>query len=160
VPGLQLVLIVSNPPEDPDSIKYFDETVRKSMEYSDVHILRGVSEVGNVEVNAFQRASDVVIQKGLRKGFGIWISDAQWKERPVVVARAGGLPQQVEDGKTGFLAGTTDEFIDRVKTLLRDPGLVRRLGQAAHEHVAKNFLLPRFLADELRLLSDVTRGEP
>jgi len=157
VPGLQLVLIASNPPEDPASIACFDETVRKSMEYSDVHILRGVSEVGNVEVNAFQRASDVVIQKGLRKGFGIWISDAQWKERPVVAARAGGLPQQVEDGKTGFLAATTKEFIERVTMLLRDPELMRRLGKAGHEHVAKNFLLPRFLADELRLLSDVTR---
>src|SRR3970282_2176935 len=119
-PGLQLALIAANPPEDPASISYFDEVVRKSMEYSAVHILRGVSEIGNVEANAFQRASDVVIQKGLRKGFGIWISDAQWKERPGVAARAGGLPQQVEDGKTGFLAGTTKEFIERVTTLLRD----------------------------------------
>ena len=156
-PGLQLVLIASSSPEDPASIAYFDETVRKSMEYSDVHILRGVSEVGNVEVNAFQRASDVVIQKGLRKGFGIWISDAQWKERPVVTARAGGLPLQVEDGKTGFLADTTDEFAGRVAQLLREPDLARRLGAAGHEHVARNFLLTRFLADELRLLTDVTR---
>lgn len=158
LPGLQLVMIVSNPPEDAASITYLDETVRKSMEYSDVHILRGISEVGNVELNAFQRAAAVVLQKGLRRGFGIWISDAQWKERPVVAARAGALEQQVIDGETGFLAVTTEEFAERASQLLRDPELGRRLGQAAHRHVAEHFLITRFVADELRLLTDVTRG--
>lgn len=156
-PGLQLALIASNPPEDPASISYFDETVRKSMEYTDVHILRGVSEVGNVEANAFQRASTVVIQKGLRKGFGLWISDAQWKERPVVSARTGGLAQQVLDGQTGFLADSTEAFAERVARLLHDPELARRLGSAGHQHVREHFLLPRFLTDELRLLTHLAR---
>lgn len=155
-PGLQLVLIASSPPTDPESIAYFDETVRKSMEYSDVHIVRGVSEVGNVEVNAFQRAANVVLQKGLRKGFGIWVSDAQWKERPVVAARIGGLARQVLDGETGFLADTTEEFAERVGRLLADPELARRLGAAGHQHVARNYLITRFLADELRLLAGLT----
>lgn len=158
VPGLQLVLVAMHPPEDPDSITYFDEVVRKSMEYSDVHILRGVSEVGNVESNAFQRAADVVIQKGLRKGFGLWIADAQWKRRPVVTARTGGLAQQVLDGETGFLADTTDGFADRVGQLLGDQALAARLGEAGHRHVAEHFLLTRFLADELRLLAGLTRA--
>ena len=157
VPGLQLALIAAIPPEDLPSIAYFDETVRKSMEYSDVHIVRGVSEVGNVEANAFQRAADVVIQKGLRKGFGLWVSDAQWKRRPVVTAAAGGLAQQVLDGETGFLAGDTEAFAERVARLLHDPELARRLGEAARRHVAEHFLLPRFLADELRLLTDLTQ---
>ena len=152
-PGLQLALIAATPPEDRASIAYFDQTVRKSMEFSDVHILRGVSEVGNVEVNAFQRAADVVIQKGLRKGFGIWISDALWKERPVVTARAGGLAQQVLDGETGFLADSTEQFAERVAQLLEDPLLARRLGSAGHQHVAEQFLITRYVADELRLLS-------
>ena len=155
VPGLQLALIASTPPEDAASISYFNEVVRKSKESSDVHILRGVSEVGNVELNAFQRASNVVIQKGLRKGFGIWISDAQWKERPVVTARAGGLAQQVIDGETGFLADTTDECSDRVGALLRDDELARKLGEAGKRHVTDHFLLSRFLADQLRLLTSV-----
>jgi trehalose synthase len=129
------------------------------MDYSDAHIMRGVSEVGNVEVNAFQRASAVVLQKGLRRGFGIWISDAQWKERPVVAARHGAIEQQVIDGETGFLAATTDEFIDRVNDLLRQPELARRIGAAAHQHVADHFLITRFLADELRLLSSLAGGE-
>ncbi len=156
-PDLQLVLVAMHPPEDPDSITYFDECVRRSMEYSDAHILRGVSEVGNVEANAFQRAADVVIQKGLRKGFGLWIADAQWKGRPVVTARTAGLAQQVLDGETGFLADTTDGFAERVALLLRDPALARRLGEAGHRYVAEHFLLTRFLADELRLLAGLTR---
>jgi trehalose synthase len=156
VPGLQLILVAMHPPEDPASIAYFDQTVRQSMEYSDVHMLRGVSEVGNVEANAFQRAAAVVIQKGLRKGFGIWIADAQWKGRPVVTARAGGLAQQVIDGETGFLADNTDEFADRVGRLLLDHELAGRLGRAGHEHVRRHFLLTRFLADELRLLAGLT----
>ena len=158
LPGVQLALIAANPPEDPTGISYFDEAVRKSMEYSDVHILRGVSEVGNVETNAFQRASGVVMQKGLRRGFGLWISDAQWKERPVVSARTGGLVQQVLDGETGFLADTTDEFAARVVQLLGDTELARRLGRAGHQHVHQHFLLPRFLTDELRLLTDVVQN--
>ena len=158
VPGLQLALIAANPPEDPASVAYFDESVRKSMEYSDVAILRGVSEVGNVETNAFQRAASVVIQKGLRRGFGLWISDAQWKERPVVTTRSGGLVQQVVDGETGFLADTTEQFAERVSQLLRDPELARRLGRAGHLYVKERFLLPRLVADTLRMLTDVMRG--
>jgi trehalose synthase len=138
VPGLQLVLIAANPPEGPAGISYFNDVVRKSMEYSDVHILRGVSE-------------------GLRKGFGLWISDAQWKERPVVTARQGELAAQVIDGETGFLAGDTDEFAARVVDLLRDPALAARLGRAGHEHVKAHFLITRFLTDELRLLTALTR---
>lgn len=157
VPGLQLVLIAANPPEDPSSITYFDQTVRKSAAYPDVHIVRGVSEVGNVEVNALQRIAQVVLQKGLRRGFGIWISDAQWKERAVVVARTGGLTQQVVDGETGFLAESTEEFADRVEQLLTDRALARRLGRAGHEHVAQHFLITRLLTDELRLLHQLTK---
>jgi trehalose synthase len=158
VPGVQLALIAANPPEDTDSIAYFDEVARRSNAYVDVQILRGVSEVGNVELNAFQRASQVVIQKGLRRGFGIWISDAQWKERPVVTSRHGALPQQVIDGETGFLADSTDEFAERVTSLLRDSQLAARLGGAGHRHVAERFLLTRFLADELRLITSIVRG--
>ena len=157
IPGLQLALIAATPPEDADSIAYFDETVSKSMEYTDVHILRGVSEVGNVEVNAFQRAADVVIQKGLRKGFGIWVSDAQWKERPVVAARTGGLTQQVLDGETGFLGASTEEFAEHTTRLLKDDELARQMGRAGHQHVAERFLITRFIADELRLLTDLTQ---
>jgi trehalose synthase len=155
VPGLQLVLVAALPPEDPASIAYFDQVVRKSMEYSDVHILRGQSEIGNVEANALQRASGVVIQRGLRRGFWLWITDAQWKRRPVVTSRSGALTSQVADGVTGFLADDTGTFAQRVAQLLLDGDLAARIGEAAHNDVRQRFLLPRFIADELRLLGDV-----
>ncbi len=163
VPGLQLALIAMHPPEDPDSITYFDQVVRRATEDVDVHILRGVSErggsqIGNVEANAFHRGASVVIQTGLRKGFGIWISEAQWKERPVVTARAGGLVQQVIDSETGFLAGSDAEFAEHVAHLLSDRELAERIGKAGRRHVTEQFLLTRFIADELRLLTDLTRG--
>ncbi len=157
VQDLQLVLVAVGPPEDEASIAYFDETVRKSMESSNVQILRGVSEVGNVEVNALQRAADVILQKGLRKGFGIWISDAQWKRRPVVAAPKGGLALQVQDGQTGFLAEGTEEVAERIEHILHNPQLAQRLGEAGHQHVEKNFLITRFVADGLRLLADLTQ---
>lgn len=159
IPDVQMVLIAANSPEDPASVEHFDEAVRRSIEYVDVHILRGTNEVGNVETNAFQRASGVVIQKGLRKGFGLWISDAQWKERPVVTAAIGGLSHQVIDGVTGLLAGTVDEFSDQIVRVLHDPELARRLGEAGHRHVKERFLLPRFIIDELRLLGELV-GAP
>lgn len=152
VPGVQLALIAANSPEDPASVEHFDASVHRSMQYADVHILRGTGEVGNVEINAFQRASSVVLQKGLRRGFGLWISDAQWKERPVVTAGTGGLSHQVIDGVTGLLADTVDQFAERIIRLLREPELAQRLGEAGHRHVQEHFLLPRFINDELRLL--------
>jgi trehalose synthase len=85
------------------------------------------------------------------------VAYAQWKNRPVVTARTGGLAQQVLDGETGFLADTTDAFAERVALLLREPALAQRLGEAGHRHVAEHFLLTRFLADELRLLTALTR---
>ncbi len=157
-PGVQMAIIATNPPEDPASIEHFDAAVRRSADYDDVHILRGPNEVGNVEMNAFQRASSVVMQKGLRKGFGLWISDAQWKERPVVTANDGGLSHQVIDGETGLLAGTVDEFAERITRLLREPALARRLGEAGHRHVREHFLLPRFIIDELRLLGQLAEA--
>jgi trehalose synthase len=155
IPDVQLALIAANSPEDPASVEHFDASVRRSMEYVDVHILRGTGEVGNVEINAFQRASGVVIQKGLRKGFGLWISDAQWKERPVVTASSGGLSHQVIDGVTGLLASSVDDFSEKIVRILREPELARRLGEAGRQYVQEHFLLPRLIIDELRLLGDL-----
>jgi trehalose synthase len=155
VPDVQMALIAANPPEDPAGIEHFDAAVRRSLEYIDVHILRGTNEVGNVETNAFQRASSVVLQKGLRKGFGIWISDAQWKKRPVVTTGSGGLRHQVVDGVTGLIAETIDQFAERIIRVLHNPDMARHLGEQGHQRVRERFLLPRFIIDELRLLREL-----
>jgi trehalose synthase len=155
IPNLQLALIATSPPEDDAAAAYLDQVARAARERQDVRILRGQSEVGNVEMNAFQRASDVILQKGLRRGYGIWIADALWKERPVVAGTTGALPRQVLDKQTGLLASNTAEFEMAAGTLLSDPELAHRLGAAGRRHVLENYLITRFMEDELRLLTDL-----
>jgi trehalose synthase len=154
-PDLQLALIATSPPEDDEAAIYLDQVARSAKERPDVRILRGQSEVGNVEVNALQRASDVVVQKGLRRGYGIWIADALWKQRPVVAAQSGALPRQVLNGKTGILASTADEFDAAIESVLSDTVMARELGRAAQQHVKDHYLITRFIEDELRLLTDL-----
>ena len=103
-------------------------------------------------MNAFQRCSDVVIQKSLREGFGIVVSEALWKGRPVVAGRAGGIPLQLEDGKEGFLVESIEECAEKVLYLLQHPAEARRMGLQGRERVCSHFLIPRLLYDELTLL--------
>ena len=143
-------------PEEPLGRAGFDEVARKAMEYTGVSVLSSLNEVGNVEMNAFQRAADVVLQKDLQRGFGLWVSDALWKERPVVVARRTGLLEQVIEGETGLLAESTEDFSQRVVSILQDRDLAARLGAAGRRHVRDNLLITRYLADYLRLLGRLT----
>jgi len=108
-----------------------------------------------VEINAFQRQSDVVIQKSIREGFGLVVSETLWKGTPVVAGRAGGIPLQMEDGVGGFLAGDDSEFVERLLYLLRTPGEAVRIGAAGRERVRENYLITRLLRDEMRLLASL-----
>jgi trehalose synthase len=107
-------------------------------------------------MNAFQRAADVILQKDLQRGFGLWVSDALWKERPVVAARRTGLLEQVIEGETGLLAESTEDFSQRVVSIFQDRDLAARLGAAGRRHVRDNLLITRYLADYLRLLGRLT----
>ena len=156
VPDLQLLLVATVVPEEPLARASFDEVARKAMDYTGVFVLSSLNEVGNVEMNAFQRAANVILQKDLRRGFGLWVSDALWKERPVVAAPRTGLLEQVIDGETGFLAESTEDFSRRVVALLQDRSLAARLGAGGRRHVRENLLITRYLSDYLRLLGRLT----
>ncbi len=157
VPGLQLALVATTVPEDARDRTCFEEAARKSLEYEDVFFLSSLNEVGNVEINVFQRAAAVTMQRDLQRGFGLWLADALWKERPVVAARRGALPEQVIDGRTGFLAENERQFAERMVALLRDRRLAVEMGRAGRQHVADNFLITRYLADTLQLLRRLVR---
>jgi trehalose synthase len=152
IPGLQLVLVATASPQDPTAFSYFESVLRAAAEDPDVHVLPHPDHAGNVEINVVQRAAKAVIQRSLQRGFGIWISDALWKRTPVVAAPMGGVPKQVIDGKTGFLAESDDLFAERAVDLIQDGELARRLGSAGRQHVAENFLVCRYLGEYLRLL--------
>jgi trehalose synthase len=156
-PGLQLAIILTTEPQDPQGRQCYDELARRCGEDNQIFVLNMGNEVGNVEVNVFQRAADVVIQKGLRKGFGMWMSDALWKKRPCVVAPVGGLQEQVIDGETGIVAQTNEEFAAGVELLLKNRELAARYGENGRRHVANRFLITRYLRDYLQLLNELHR---
>jgi len=155
VPGLQMLMLATSPPDGAESYAYFERVAGKAAELGDVHILSNLDDAGNVEVNVVQRASRAMMQRALQRGFGIWLSDALWKETPVVGAPMGGIPKQVVHGRTGFLASTDEEFAEHILALLTDREKARELGAAGRRHVAENFLVCRFLADYLRLLAEM-----
>lgn len=151
VPELQLILVASMAHDDPEGWAWYERTVRRAGEDYDIHILSNLNGVGNAEVNAFQRAQ-VVIQKSTREGFGLVVSEALWKGRPVVAGKVGGIPLQLIDGEAGYLVGTTEECAERVLALLGDPDLADRMGAVGREFVRERFLMTRYLRDHLRIL--------
>jgi trehalose synthase len=159
-PDLQLLLIASMAHDDPEGWAWYEKTVRRAGEDFDIHILSNLNGVGNIEVNAFQRQAEVVIQKSVREGFGLVVSEGLWKRRPVVAGRVGGIPLQLIDGVTGYLVGTTEECADRVADLMRDPGLAGRMGEAGKEFVREHFLITRHLRDYLRIFRILAGIDP
>jgi len=153
VKDVQLVLIASMANDDPEGWEYYEKTARHAGEDYDIHLLSNLNGVGNLEVNAFQRASNVIIQKSLREGFGLVITEALWKGKPVVAANVGGIPLQVDNRRTGYLIGDISECAERVIHLLKDSEIANKMGISGKEYVRKNFLITRLLKDYLDLFN-------
>jgi len=152
VPDLQLALVGSMALDDPEAWHIYSRIWEYARADSHAYVFTNLTGVGNIEVNAFQQFSQVVIQKSIREGFGLVVSETLWKGTPVVAGRTGGIPLQLEDGVGGFLCENTEEYARRVSYLLRNGEEARAMGQRGKERVREEFLLPRLLADELRLL--------
>ncbi len=150
-PDLQLVMIASMASDDPEGWDWYERTVRRAGEDFDVHILSNLNGVGNIEVNAFQRAARVVIQKSTREGFGLVVSEALWKGRPVVAGNVGGIPLQIVNGKTGFLVNNAEECLEKLLFLLRNRDEADRMGATGVEYVREHFLTTRYLKDYLNI---------
>jgi trehalose synthase len=144
--------------DDPEGWDYYDKTVRHAGEDYDIRILHNFHGVGNREVNAFQTAADVVVQKSIREGFGLVVTEAMWKQKPVIGGDVGGIPLQVIDGTTGFLVNSVEACADRMLYLLENPGEGEKMGEAAREHVRRHFLSTRHLADYLQLFNQLLRS--
>jgi trehalose synthase len=155
VPDQQLILVGSMAHDDPEAWHYLEQAQEHRRDDSDIHILTNLQDVGPVAVNAFQRASTIVLQKSVREGFGLTVAEAMWKERPVIAGNVGGLRLQIEDGTSGFLVDTVEACADRIATLLRDENLRTSMGRAAREQVRGSFLSVRELTDYLELLAEL-----
>ncbi len=151
VPDAQLLLVGSMADDDPEGEEWYKKTVGKARDLKDVHILTNHDGVGDLEVNAFQRASNVVVQKSLREGFSLSVTEALWKGTPVVATRAGGIPLQVIDGITGFLIHGVEDAAERIRQLIKNQYLAKMLGMEGKEHIKRNFLITRHLRDYIKI---------
>jgi trehalose synthase len=155
VPEVQLALVGSMATDDPEGWEFFQHTFEYADGDDDIKILNNLNNVGAIEVNAFQSQSDVCIQKSIREGFGLTVTEALWKGRPTIGGNVGGIPLQISDGETGFLVDSPEQCAQRCLEILADPELGKRLGRAGKEHARKEFLSPRLLRDWVELLAEL-----
>ena len=111
-------------------------------------------------VNSIQRFPDVIIQKSIKEGFCLAVTEALWKGTPVVASNVGGIPIQIQDGKNGFLVEPNDieGFADRITHILKNPKDGENLSQKAKETVRQKFLITRLLSDYLHMLNAIISG--
>jgi trehalose synthase len=155
ISGVQLLLVASMAADDPEGWTFYEKTARHAGNDYDIHLLTNLNGVGDIEVNAFQRASNVILQKSTREGFGLSVTEALWKEIPVVGGNVGGIPLQVVDGENGFLVSSVEEAAQRTLYLIKNPSEAARMGKEGKNHVLKNFLITRHLEDYLRLFNSL-----
>jgi len=153
----RLILCGSMAADDPEGTRVYESVKRKAnslIKNGDVILLTRES---NILINVLQRISDVIIQKSLREGFGLVVTEALWKEKPIVASNVGGIPLQIKDGENGFLLEPEDTmgFAEKIIELLKKPALSREMGQKGKEIVRNKFLITRLLKDYLNLLNDV-----
>jgi trehalose synthase len=154
-PKTQLALIGSMAHDDPEGMEYYQRTKEYAGSDPDIHLLSNLDGVGNVEVNAFQRAATVVMQKSLREGFGLTIAEGLWKGKPVIGGNVGGIPLQIEDGVTGYLVESVEQASARALELMRHSDDSVRMGALGREVVRDKFLSTANLRNYLRLFTDL-----
>jgi len=154
-PQLQLALVGAMAADDPEAQSVLADTKRYAGEDPDIFILTNLDGVGPMQVNALQRVSDILIQKSHREGFGLTVSEAMWKKKPVIGGRAGGIVEQIVPGRSGFLVTTASQCAEKIVWLLDNPEKAKKMGALGHETVKERFLMPRLLLDHLNLYSEL-----
>ena len=153
----QLVLAGGSASDDPEGAVVLKEVLREADNDPDIKILE-LPAWAPLEVNALQRASTVVIQKSLREGFGLTVSEALWKKKPVVASAVGGIPIQIIHKHTGLLAHSVEGTAYQIRFLLSHPEIAVKLGEHGHQHVKENFLITQKLKRYLTLFLTLARG--
>lgn len=146
----QLVLAGGGATDDPEGIEVYNEVLAKAGEDKDIHVLN-LPPVSNIEINALQRGSTVLLQKSIKEGFGLTVSEGLWKSKPVVASAVGGIPLQITHKHSGLLSRTIEGTALYTKQLLQNPEYAARLGENGHNHVKHNFLITRHLRDYILL---------
>ncbi len=147
----RLLLVGDKAADDPEAEEILGKVTEAAGDDPDIHIIFLTSSIPT-EINAFQRASDVILQKSLREGFALTVSEALWKYRPVIGSAIGGIPAQIIHGYTGMLVHSVEGASLQIRRLLNQPDLARRLGESGHNHVRDEFLITKILKRYLLLL--------
>jgi trehalose synthase len=158
VPTLQLVLAGGGATDDPEGEAVLAQVRAASNGDPDLHILL-LPPDANTTINALQRAADIVIQKSVKEGFGLTVTEAMWKGKPVVGGNAGGIRLQVVNHHTGFLVSTPEGAALRIRYLLKQPEKMVEMGLKAKEFVRENFLITRHLREYLSLMVALIYGD-
>jgi trehalose synthase len=155
----RLVICGSMATDDPEGRQVYEKIRKRANDL----MLKGdvmlITSENNILVNALQRSSAVVLQKSSKEGFGLTVTEALWKGKPVVASDVGGIPHQITDGEDGFLRKPDDNqgFIDAILDIMKNPKLGAALGKKGKETVRQRFLLTRLLSDYLDLLNDIMK---
>lgn len=153
----QLVLAGGGASDDPEGADVLKEVLREAGDDPDIKILE-LPPWAPLEVNALQRASTIVIQKSLREGFGLTVSEALWKKKPVVASAVGGIPIQIIHKHTGMLAHSVEGTAYQIRFLLSHPEIAAKLGEHGHQHVKENFLITQKLKRYMTLFLTLARA--
>ncbi len=156
-PKPQLVLAGGGADDDPEGEEVLAQVRKAADDDPDIHILN-LPPDSHRKINALQRASNIIIQKSTREGFGLTVTEGMWKAKPVIGGNVGGICLQVHNFHTGFLVNSPEGAAMRIRYLLEHPKLSNRMGGTAHVFVRDNFLLTRHLQEYLTLMQTMVRG--
>lgn len=153
----QLVLAGGEATDDPEGAQVLQEVLEAAGKDKDIHVLL-LPPTADLEINALQRGSTIIIQKSLREGFGLTVTEALWKGKPVIASAVGGITLQINHNLTGILVHSIEGAAYAIKNLLTNPEYARKLGENGREHVRQHYLLTRHLKDYLLLFLAIDRG--
>lgn len=153
----QLILAGGAASDDPESSEVLSEVKQRAANDADIHVL--LMPQNDIHVNALQRASTVIVQKSLREGFGLTVTEALWKGKPVVASAVGGIPLQIKNKYHGLLCHSVEGAAFAIKQILQNPEYARRLGENGREHIRQNFLLTRNLKEYLLLFLSLSHPD-
>lgn len=155
MPSVQLAFVgAMEASDDKGAINVLHDLQTYAQSDPDIHFMYDPQQIKDTHVNAFQRYSNVILQRSLREGFGLTVTEAMWKYQPVVGTSATGLGLQIVHGHNGYVADDTETAANYVLQLLQDRALWQRLGKNAHEYVQTHFLLPMMLSVYLDIVID------
>ncbi|MDD5537950.1 MAG: glycosyltransferase [Candidatus Omnitrophica bacterium] len=153
----QLILAGGTATDDPEGVQVLAEVQEKAKKDPDIHVL--LLPQDDILINALQRASDVIIQKSLKEGFGLTVAEALWKAKPIVASHVGGISLQVKHKYSGLLCHSIEGAAFAIKQLLNNPEYAKKLGENGREHIKNNFLLTRHLKEYMLLFLSLYHPE-